>query len=126
MASTPTCFSRVYCFVLFFSAGRKYRLVRSRICFAEDDFGESFPPKQKPKGVSTVAIGCSDPDPKELALSAFRKISGFSAVQKGSVDVVWCGRERGECGSEKFTCRLHTRGRAGRVWQWGLLDYWNI
>lgn len=74
--------------------------MRSRVCFTEDDFGESFPPKQKPKGMR--GYGCRGPDPRELALGAFRKMFCFSVVRKedgcGSVQ-----KGEGECGSETVT-----------------------
>lgn len=42
---------------VFFCAIRKYRSVRTRICFTEDDFGESGPQKQKkPKDMSPERI----------------------------------------------------------------------
>lgn len=55
------------------------------------------------------------PDPKMLALGAFRKILGFQQFRREvdmgfrqfrrEVDMVWCKTERRECGSERFTCR---------------------
>lgn len=55
-AGSPTCLAEFIVFVCF-CAIRKYGSVRTRVCFTEDDFGESGPQKQKkPKDTSPERV----------------------------------------------------------------------